>query len=217
MAQSTVEPLLSSQTGENRTPNPVAGLLSSGRFFWAVIFITVLIAIGFGALSESRRVFDNDEIIYMRVIKLFNSELSVELLRTYNAEPASPAPGRRPPGQARSRALRPAPRGPSRGRRRSGSGCSRQTPPGGSTPPLEQPCPNRPSGAIRRSADFSLRELRSERRNPRALRAAGMLAGQEPPQPVDERESRRSRSAVVRVAEELPAAQTPQDSKISSW
>ena len=77
---------------ENRPANLIAGVLSSSRFFWTVIFTTVLIAVGLGALSKGRRNFDGDEIIYMRVIKLFDSELSVELLRTYNSEPASPAP-----------------------------------------------------------------------------------------------------------------------------
>jgi len=50
------------------------------------------IATALGALSEDRRLFDPDEAIYMRVIALFDTGPSLELLRTYEGEPASPAP-----------------------------------------------------------------------------------------------------------------------------
>ena len=92
MVESKFKLLLFGKTGENSGKNPVAKVLGSGIFFWAVILITTSIAIGFGALSEDRRNFDDDEIIYMRVIQLFGDKPSVELLRTYDDEPASPAP-----------------------------------------------------------------------------------------------------------------------------
>ena len=70
----------------------VARLLSSGTAFLVVILLTTAIAIALGALSENRRLFDNDEAIYMRVIELFGGGLSLELLQSYEGEPASPGP-----------------------------------------------------------------------------------------------------------------------------
>lgn len=70
----------------------IARLLSSQKTVLAVILFTTAFAVAVGALSESRELFDNDEIIYMRVIRFFNQGISLELLRSYNGEPASPAP-----------------------------------------------------------------------------------------------------------------------------
>ncbi len=69
-----------------------ARLLSSNKFLTALVFCATAIAITLGALSEGRELFDRDEEIYVRVIKLFDQGFSLELLRSYGGEPASPAP-----------------------------------------------------------------------------------------------------------------------------
>lgn len=70
----------------------VVRLLSSGTTLLAVILLTTAIAIALGALSDDRKLFDGDEATYMRVISLFDKGLSLDLLRSYEGEPASPAP-----------------------------------------------------------------------------------------------------------------------------
>lgn len=84
--------LASNKTVEKNARSPIARILTSGVLFWALIALTTIAAIRFGALSENRNFFDRDEKIYMRVTKLFGNEISAELLRSYNGEPASPAP-----------------------------------------------------------------------------------------------------------------------------
>ncbi|MFQ5591834.1 MAG: ArnT family glycosyltransferase, partial [Phycisphaerae bacterium] len=73
-------------------PPLLAKVLTSNVTLWALVFLTIGIAISVGALSENRHLFDGDEEIYMRVIRQFADGVSVDLLRTYGGEPASPAP-----------------------------------------------------------------------------------------------------------------------------
>ncbi len=78
---------------DERSPLPaVARFLSSNTTLVAVVLLATSIAIYAGALSANRGLFDHDEAIYLRVIKLFDGGVSLDLLRTYGGEPASPAP-----------------------------------------------------------------------------------------------------------------------------
>lgn len=83
---------ISEQVQSKQVVPAIARLLSSEKIVWAVVLFTTTIAIAWGALSENRALFDTDEEIYLRVIKIFQEPLSLELLRSYKGEPASPAP-----------------------------------------------------------------------------------------------------------------------------
>lgn len=70
----------------------IVRLLSSEKTVLVVVLLITAIAVALGALSENRALFDEDEAIYVRTIGLFKEDLSLELLRSYKGEPASPAP-----------------------------------------------------------------------------------------------------------------------------
>lgn len=68
-------------------------LLSWDVTFFGLLVLTTVTAIAAGALSEDRKPFGkDDEHIYVRVTRLFEKGMSLELLRRYEGEPASPAP-----------------------------------------------------------------------------------------------------------------------------
>lgn len=82
----------SDQAQSKQAVPAIARLLSSEKTVLAVVLFITAFAISVGALSEHRALFDSDEEIYLRVIKIFDRGLSIELLRSYQGEPASPAP-----------------------------------------------------------------------------------------------------------------------------
>ncbi len=82
----------SGQAQSKQAVPAIARLLSSEKTVLAVVLSITAFAISVGALSEHRSLFDSDEEIYLRVIKIFDRGLSLELLRSYQGEPASPAP-----------------------------------------------------------------------------------------------------------------------------
>lgn len=79
-------------TEEGPVSNRLGLILTSGWLFWAVVLAATAGAIAMGALSEGRGFFDKDEVIYQRVTERFGEGISGELIRTYDGEPASPAP-----------------------------------------------------------------------------------------------------------------------------
>jgi len=70
----------------------IARLLRSNYTLWLVTVAAVGGAVAWGALSEQRSFLDKDEAIYLRVIRMFDAHPSLEFLRDYGGEPASPAP-----------------------------------------------------------------------------------------------------------------------------
>lgn len=81
-----------SEQAQSKQIPVIAKLLSSEKTVLIVVLFVTALAISLGALSENRALFDSDEEIYLRVIKIFDRGLSLELLRSYQGEPASPAP-----------------------------------------------------------------------------------------------------------------------------
>lgn len=82
----------SDQAQSKQTVPAIAKLLSSDKTVLIVVLFVTALAISLGALAENRALFDSDEEIYLRVIKIFDRGWSLELLRSYQGEPASPAP-----------------------------------------------------------------------------------------------------------------------------
>jgi hypothetical protein len=70
----------------------IARFLTSDVTLLIGVVLVSAAALLLGALSEGRSLFDGDEEIYLRVARIFENGLSLELLRTYEGEPASPAP-----------------------------------------------------------------------------------------------------------------------------
>lgn len=70
----------------------LARFLRSGYTLWVFAAVAVGGAIAAGAIGDQRAHFDPDEVIYERVIHLFADNLSLDLLRDYGGQPASPAP-----------------------------------------------------------------------------------------------------------------------------
>ncbi len=57
-----------------------------------ILLLSAGVSIAMGALSHDRDLFDRDEAIYLRVTRLFTESVSLDLIKDYEGEPASPAP-----------------------------------------------------------------------------------------------------------------------------